>query len=60
MSSPLSSFEQIVCVDKTGLTPSGLDELQSFSKAKIVCHSDCRTRSDTAHPCEAREQAFAG
>jgi phosphoglycerate dehydrogenase-like enzyme len=34
-----SSFEQIVCVDKTGLTPLGFDDLQSFSRHRVVCYS---------------------
>ena len=40
MTSNHSLFEQIVCVDKTGLTSWGMGELQNLSKAKIIRHSD--------------------
>ena len=40
MSSPILLFQQIVCVDKTGLTPLGLAELQGFSRAKVICYAD--------------------
>jgi hypothetical protein len=31
MPSPLWPFKQVVCVDKTGVTRLGVEELQSFS-----------------------------
>jgi len=40
MSSSVSRFEQIVCIDKIGLTPLGLDELQSFSRKGVICYPD--------------------
>jgi phosphoglycerate dehydrogenase-like enzyme len=39
MSSASVVFEQIVCLDKTGLTPEGVQALQSFSKAQVRQHS---------------------
>jgi phosphoglycerate dehydrogenase-like enzyme len=33
-------FDQLVCVDKTRLTPEGLARLQEFSRAKVRCHPD--------------------
>ena len=32
-------FDQIVCIDDTGLTPQGYDKLQLFSKNKVIRHS---------------------
>jgi len=33
-------FDQIVCVDQTGLTSDRLRQLQHFSHAEVKCYSD--------------------
>jgi phosphoglycerate dehydrogenase-like enzyme len=39
MTSRISQFRQIVCVDQVGLTPSGIEELRGFSKEELIRHS---------------------
>ena len=43
MTVKVPSFRQIVCVDQTGLCISGMEELQSFSKSKLVQFEDPAT-----------------
>jgi len=33
-------FNQLVCADKTRLTPEGIAQLQEFSRAKVMCYPD--------------------
>jgi phosphoglycerate dehydrogenase-like enzyme len=33
-------FEQIICIDDTGLTPEGYRDLQQFSEKKVIRYSD--------------------
>ncbi len=39
MTSKISQFRQIVCLDQVGLTGSGIAELQSLSRAEVTRHS---------------------
>ena len=45
-SSPPARFEQVVCVDQTGLTAQGLEELQRLSRRQIIQFAD-RPTSDS-------------
>jgi len=40
MPPPDSTFARIVCVDKTGLLPSGVEELKQYSRRRIICFED--------------------